>query len=122
MNRVLIFLISIPLFLSLSMAAQASLQTRERQTGYSALQPRILNVYSRDNTLFIVGQNLPHGEGVAVQLGDRELEVIWTDSQLAIVKMLPIRPALDTQLVVRRGVREARIRGAKVLLGLLLDP
>lgn len=101
-------------------AVDASLQSRERYSLHSPLQPRILNVYSEAGWLYIAGQNLPAGEGVRVRLGKQRLEVVQSSRTLLISRMPETFPGGRVDLKVERGVRRARIDGSKVRWGLQL--
>lgn len=103
-------------------AVDASMQSRERHSLSSPLQPRIVNVFSEAGWLYIAGRNLPAGEGVRVRLGEQRLEVVQSSSRLLITRMPETLPVGRADLKVERGVRRARIDGSKVRWGLRLPP
>jgi hypothetical protein len=98
----------------------AGLQSRHLPVSTTAKQPRILNVYTRSDRLYVAGQNLPTGEDVVAMLGDRLLEVLHGTDTLLVAALPELPLDQDYELVIRRGVREASVRGSAVTWGFVL--
>ena len=120
MSRWAVLLVGSLFAVLVAVAADASFQTRERNSLHSPQQPRILNVYSEAGRLYISGQNLPAGEGVKVRLGKQSLEVMLTSRSIIIASLPSAAVVGGDYLEVRRGVRRARIDGSRLRWGLLL--
>lgn len=103
-----------------AMPAGAGPQSRHLPVSTTVKQPRILNVYTRDDRLYVAGQNLPIGDDVAVSLGTLQLEVLHGTASLLIARLPAVPLDQDYELVIRRGVRRASVRGNAVTWGFVL--
>lgn len=65
---------------------------------------RPLSLYSDADRLFIVGSDLPAGEGTTVRLGGEELSVVSATDTLIVVALPARLPAGDLRLILQRGV------------------
>ena len=79
-----------------------------------------MTVYTETEHIFIQGQNLPRGDGVTVRLGDEQLDVLLATESLVVARLPTGDWRSSTELVVRRGVKKARVRGNTLLWGLRL--
>jgi len=83
-------------------------------------QPRIITVFTRDERLFVAGQNLPTGDDLEVRLGDLQLEVLHGTDSLVVTRLPALPLDQDYELVIRRGVREASVRSSAATWGFVL--
>ncbi|MDJ0926902.1 MAG: hypothetical protein QNJ73_04545 [Gammaproteobacteria bacterium] len=120
MRRSVINLVVILLSLSLLPVAIASVAERERRSLHRPVPPRIIGVYTDAGQLLVAGENLPAGEDVEVRLGDNLLEVTLSSKTLLVARLPVGALGQVDELVIRRGVRRARIRGEAVQWGLRL--
>lgn len=103
-----------------ALPVEAGLKSRHSPVATTTKQPRILNVYAADDRLYVAGQNLPTGAAVVAMLGDRVLEILHGTDTLLVARLPALPLDQDYELVIRRGVREASVRGSAVTWGFVL--
>lgn len=106
--------------LLLALPAAAGPWSSRLPTSEKPKQPRILTVFTRDERLFVAGQNLPTGEDLEVRLGDVQLEVLHGTDSLVVTRLPDLPLEQDFELVIRRGVREASLRSSAATWGFVL--
>ncbi len=106
--------------LLLALPATAGPWASRLPTSEKPKQPRILTVFTRDEQLFVAGQNLPTGEDVEVRLGNLQLEVLYGTDDLVVTRLPELPLDQDFELVIRRGVREASLRSSPANWGFIL--
>lgn len=106
--------------LLLALPAAAGPWSSRLPTSEKPKQPRILTVFTRDERLFVAGQNLPTGEDLEVRLGNVQLEVLHGTDRLVVTRLPELPLDQDYELVIRRGVREVSLRSSPANWGFIL--
>jgi len=106
--------------LLLALPATAGPWASRLPTSDKPKQPRILTVFTRDERLFVAGQNLPTGDDLEVRLGNLQLEVLYGTGDLVVTRLPELPLDQDFELVIRRGVREASLRSSPANWGFIL--
>jgi hypothetical protein len=104
----------------LAMPASAGLKSSHLPVSDKTKQPRILTVSTRDDRMFVAGQNLPQGEDLEVRLGTLQLEVLHVTATLLVARLPRLPLDQDYELTIKRGVREASIRASAATWGFVL--
>jgi len=104
----------------LVMPAGAGLRSSHLPVSEKTKQPRILSVFTREDRMFVAGQNLPAGEDLEVRLGTLQLEVLHGTATLLVARLPELPLDQDYELTIKRGVREASIRASAATWGFVL--
>jgi hypothetical protein len=104
----------------IALPANAGPQSRHVPVATTTKQPRIVNVYTRSDRIFVAGHNLPTGDGLEARLGDVYLDVLHASATLLVARLPALPLDQHHELVVRRGVRVAKARGSAATWGFVL--